>query len=347
MDRGNSSEWHIDPNVFWAMTSFDERAQFLLRYAILAPSTHNTQPWLFKIKEHSIELYLDPHFTLPEADPKGRNAYISMGCMLTNFEIAARYFGVYEKRVLVCDQESHLIAEIFLKEPPLRGFSDPYWESLITAIQKRTNARGIFSPLPIPPHLFAYMANLVSSLSSSVRLHLVKERERIESLAHLTAQGLGYAYHRPSFRSEMARWVHHNFSSRREGIPGYALRMPTLLSLVFPFLVRTFDVGRQLGFLNYKSLSSAPLISVLTAAGDFPTRWLEVGQVAERLMLEWYAQGFKTSIFVAAIEMGEFYKEVQKLLVTAEIPQFLFAVGYMEYEPRHTPRHGVESKIIK
>lgn len=64
-----------------------ESIKEILKYGILAPSTHNTQPWLFKVKDNSVEIYYDPKLKLPEADKEGRDLYISMGCLIENIII--------------------------------------------------------------------------------------------------------------------------------------------------------------------------------------------------------------------------------------------------------------------
>jgi nitroreductase len=40
--------WNIAENQFPKEGTRNEQLKFLLNYAILAPSSHNTQPWLFK-----------------------------------------------------------------------------------------------------------------------------------------------------------------------------------------------------------------------------------------------------------------------------------------------------------
>jgi hypothetical protein len=34
----------------------DQKLLFILNFAILAPSSHNTQPWLFRLQGHEVEL---------------------------------------------------------------------------------------------------------------------------------------------------------------------------------------------------------------------------------------------------------------------------------------------------
>lgn len=61
--------------------SLSEKLHFLLRYAILAPSGHNSQPWLFKIvgNNNIIEVYADRSRALPLVDPDERELIISCG----------------------------------------------------------------------------------------------------------------------------------------------------------------------------------------------------------------------------------------------------------------------------
>src|SRR4051812_22542206 len=67
--------------------------QFLLHYAVLAPSIYNTQPWHFQIHDEVLDLYLDPARTLPIVDPQQCQAVISCGAVLANLQIALRHFG--------------------------------------------------------------------------------------------------------------------------------------------------------------------------------------------------------------------------------------------------------------
>jgi nitroreductase len=41
--------WNVSENQFPKEGIKAEQLKFLSNYAILAPSSHNTQPWLFKI----------------------------------------------------------------------------------------------------------------------------------------------------------------------------------------------------------------------------------------------------------------------------------------------------------
>mgnify|MGYP000140312356 CR=1 FL=1 len=47
-----------------------ERLRYLVNFAILAPSGHNTQPWLFRIDDHGLTLIADRTRALPVVDPQ-------------------------------------------------------------------------------------------------------------------------------------------------------------------------------------------------------------------------------------------------------------------------------------
>jgi nitroreductase len=59
MSEASWGSWNISETPFPAANQPMEQLRFLLLYAILAPSTHNTQPWLFKIRGDALERYAD------------------------------------------------------------------------------------------------------------------------------------------------------------------------------------------------------------------------------------------------------------------------------------------------
>lgn len=316
----------------------------ILRYGILAPSTHNSQPWLFRIKENSVEIYSNSLIHIKEADPKGRDLYISLGCVIENIVIAARYFGMFKNIAYRIGELPGLVAEIFFIES---GAKNLMYQDIFETIVTRVTARGMFTSAEIPPRIFEDLSTLSNEYGEGgLEMRCITQKKEIERIASLTAEGLKIAYRSKSFRKEMSQWVHNSFTRKKDGIPGYSLKIPFIVSFIFPYLVRIFDIGKKLAHLNYISLASAPAIVVLSSSVETKERWLETGRLAERLMLELQSKGFQTSIFVASIEMGELYKEVQKVLGTTAIPNFLCAVGKIGGSFRPTPRYSVEEKLI-
>ena len=334
----------IDKNDFFKQKASFEKIKFLLRYAVLAPSTHNSQPWLFKVEKNSCKIYSNPEKNITEADPLGRDLHISFGCLIENLIVAADYFSIFSHLEYFGGREDYLIAEVFFQNLDAPPKVKPELEKILDAIPKRVNARGIFEKKSISQEI---VQKIVSKNDfSDLRIDIVQQPEKIDALARLTAEGLKMAYSHTSFRKEMSSWMNSSFSRRKEGIPGYSLRMPPLVSLVLPTLMRLFNMSRRVAFLNYQSISSAPVVCVISAEKNSPAIWLMVGRLFERIALTIGPSGLKASIFVASVEMGDLYKDVQKILDHERIPQFLFCLGYMDFNQAPNMRHQVESKII-
>lgn len=334
-----SDPWDIKKTDFPASSALYDKIKFVLGYAILAPSTHNSQPWLFKIENNSVKIYYDQNIKIPEADPKNRDLYISMGCMIENLLIAASYFGIFENLVMVL--KDNLIAEFYFQENEEKNKDLEY---LVDTIPKRLNSRGLFESRQLSVKTQAEMMSL--NKDGRIKIDFITDNEKIRKLASLTAEGLKLAYKKSSFRKEMSSWMQNSLSAKKIGLPGYSLRMPFILSFIIPSLVRFFDISPLLAKLNYKSMSSAPLVCILSSDESNPNIWLEIGRLAERFMLQLNSEDIKTSIFVASIEMGELYKKVQEILGSSLTPQFLFCVGYMKNIQKHSPRIGVNDKIL-
>jgi len=66
-----------------------EGARRPLHAAILAANAHDTQPWLFAPSEDSVTVFADRARNLGSFDPFRREMHLSLGCALTNLQLAA------------------------------------------------------------------------------------------------------------------------------------------------------------------------------------------------------------------------------------------------------------------
>ena len=86
--------WQVDDGQFPSDGSLTERLRFFVRYAVLAPSSHNTQPWKFRISADRLDLFMDQERWLKVADDDQRELHISIGCALENLLVIAEHFGL-------------------------------------------------------------------------------------------------------------------------------------------------------------------------------------------------------------------------------------------------------------
>lgn len=336
----------INPTDFERLIHAEEKIKFLLRYAILAPSTHNSQPWLFRVDPNGCVIFFDEKYLLPEADPKRRDLFISIGCLLENLTIAAKFFGVFGSLDINVNLNTRRVAT-FLANWEHQTVSGGQLKELLNTIPKRINARGFFNTVDTDVSIAERVrASVPQEYANQITVTIVTDKKTIGEVAELTAVGLRAAYRRKAFRREMSRWLKNSLTLSREGLPGYALRVPFLLSFFLPTIVRHKDIGGKLAKLNKESFSSAPILILLSSKESAPTVWVRVGMVAQRMMLDFNARGLNTSIFVASIEMEDLHKELKKVLSLPDEPQFLFVVGRVDKLHKYTPRHGVMEKLI-
>ena len=66
MPAAPTDAWHVSEDAWPEGGSPREKLRHLLRWTILAPSGHNTQPWLFRIRDDEVEILPDLRRALPD-----------------------------------------------------------------------------------------------------------------------------------------------------------------------------------------------------------------------------------------------------------------------------------------
>jgi hypothetical protein len=125
-----------------------------------------------------------------------------------------------------------------------------------------------------------------------------------QAVADLVAEGDRLQFSNTRFRRELAAGRRPNISRRRDGIPGYALGMGTLMSCIAPFVIRTVDVGRRQA-AEHHQLAFGSLLLAVSSAMDTPRAWLATGQALAKVLLQACADGVAASFLNPPIEVAE------------------------------------------
>jgi hypothetical protein len=129
-------------------STMEEKIAYLLRYAILAPSSHNSQPWLFSVVRNTVELRPDLRRCLREADPDSRELHISLGCALEKLLIAAERFGFGHEIVYPADSRTGTpAASVTLLAEGTPSTCRP--AELFETITSRATNRGRYARRPV------------------------------------------------------------------------------------------------------------------------------------------------------------------------------------------------------
>ena len=144
--------WAVSEDDFPRGSPIEAQLGFLLRYAILAPSVRNTQPWAFSVQENRVHLIADFRKTQPVADPDRRELYISIGCALENLLVAAEHFGFGHGIAYFPERGApDLVATVTFE--PGGTLSECRAGATLASILTRHNDDGVFRPAPVPEWL--------------------------------------------------------------------------------------------------------------------------------------------------------------------------------------------------
>lgn len=344
--------WNVRENDFPKDGSLSEKMNFLLRYAILAPSGHNTQPWLFKIVgNNTIEIYADRSRALPLVDPDDRELIISCGAALYHLRLAANHFGIANEVQLLPDKnDPDLLARVRFKEDDNKGTIKKQADSdapLFEAIAMRRSNRSPFENTRLPDDLLASLKDSASAYGAWLDV-IDDDEDKKNTLADLISQGDKIQLSDKRFRRELAAWIHPNRSKSQDGMPGYAHGMTSdIASHLGPFLIRTFDIGKGQAAKDKELASGSPVLAVLGTDADEPLNWIQIGQALQRILLQARAKNVWTTFMNQPIEVPELRPKLLQALGRATgFPQLLMRMGYGK-EVKPTPRRDIEEVIFK
>lgn len=309
--------------------------------AVLAPSTHNTQPWLFRLADGSVEILADRTRALPVVDPDDRELTISCGALLFNLRIAMRAGGQAEAVEVLPDLERQRDLLARVKIAGAHAASDAE-RQLHAAIAKRHTYRFPFENKPVPA---AAVDGFRQAAEAEGASFLVIDEAKRSAVIQLVMEGDRRQGADRRFRRELASWLHNNRTHSHDGIPGYAMGIGEFASYVGPFVVRTFDWGTTQAIDDRRLAEGSPVLAVIATDHDGPPAWMAAGQALERVLLQAQTQGLSASYLNQPIEVEDLRTRLQGALGTGKFPQLLLRMGYGQTE-RSTPRRKALQLIL-
>ena len=90
-----------------------------------------------------------------------------------------------------------------------------------------------------------------------------------------------------------------------------------------------------------------PLFVILSTRNDGKKDWMKAGQLYEKISLLAERSGIKTAIWAAPIQIGNYYKSLQKLIDSNFRPQIFFRMGYTDKRTPHSPRLSVANVLLE
>lgn len=325
----NFSAWK-DANKKPRPKNLDEALSLAISYAILAPSAHNTQPWIFEIKGHEIIISLDENYTIGSSDPNNMLAYMSLGCAKAFLEIALNAMGVD------FTTNGLKISALHLDKPK---------ESVdFDAIFNRRSNRFIFSNEKVTEQ---DVQRLKESISKDNEIFFISDKKIIDNVSQVTANATETAYADEKFRVELANFLRNNLTRQTDGMPGYVVGAPTPLSFLAPTLIRNVNIGAQEKKQVENLFDNVSLVVVATAKNDSVENWIETGRKLAKIILRAQSLGLQAGWFAAPIVIaGDFRNQIKSAIASDNLPQMVLRIGHPSKIQKITPRKPA-SRVIK
>lgn len=324
--------WNINQSSFPANASSEEKLTFLVGYSILAPSSHNTQPWKFNVSKDRIDLYMDRSRWLQFADADQRELRISLGCALENLLVAARHFG-YEANVTY-PNEGDLVASVAFMRKGL-----PSQDSrLIDAIVARKTNRNAYLDRPVPETELHELHTSIKEFTGdqSVQFYLTSDPDIRNKFQDLEVHADQTLYANANYKSELGHWL-------GQGVlgPTGVQALATQLAVVF------LDVGPEETRKDAELVNNTPVLGFIITRENDSISQIRVGQAFERFWLEATALGIGLQPMSQTLEVPETRAKLAEILPTRPgYTQQVFRLGYAEPAEEHSPRRPLSEVMI-
>lgn len=268
-----------------------------MRYATLAPSSHNTQCWKFRIEDRSIAVLPDLARRCPTVDPGDHHLFVSLGCAAENLIQAALAHGLRGQAVF--DAAGNDTLRIALEPTP--AVASP----LFQAIPERQSTRAEYDGKPLSRQELEMLEK--AGTGEGVRVILLTEREAMEQVLEYVVQGNTSQMNDPAFVEELKAWI--RFSGGEavrtgDGLYAASSGNPSLPSWLGRMLFGLFFTVKGENDKYAKHVRSSAGIAIFVSDTESKAQWVEVGRCYERFALQSTALGIRNAFLNQPVEVA-------------------------------------------
>ena len=313
-----------------------EQLRHVVQAAGLAPSVHNTQPWLFVSRPGRLELHADAKRQLKVLDPDGRQLHLSCGAALFHARVGARAMGLHVQVHLLPDPErpTHLATMVLTQGTP--PTADEI--RLATAILQRHTHRGTFDGRPLPGPVLDVLRT--AAHTEGAHLRQVVDDDQLLELEVLLSNADALEQANERYRAEIGQWVHTG-PLRPDGIPAAALTAAPGSSL----RQRDFAFAHTAAPDGSAPTPDRPSVVVLSTDDDDPAAWLRGGQALAAVLLRAADHGIQAQPLGQVTDVVAYRLGLRHTLGLVSVPQLVLRMGFAAHTPA-TPRRTVEDVLV-
>ncbi len=275
-----------------------EALREMVRYATLAPSSHNTQCWRFQAAERSIVIRPDFDRRCPVVDPDDHHLFVSLGCAAENLMLAAEAMG-FRGELSFDPGNGGALRVALAKATPRRS-------PLFEAIPRRQSTRGEYDGKPLAGEAWRLLERACSVDGVGVRF--LTERREMERVLEFVVEANRAQMRDRAFVRELTGWL--RFNGRQavrlgDGLFSACSGNPTAPSWLGRLLVGFFlDEAKESEKYTRHVRSSAGLAVFFSAGDEDRARWIAVGRGFQRVALQAEALDIRTAHLNQPIEIA-------------------------------------------
>lgn len=303
-----------------------------IRCATLAANSHNTQPWRFRLSEDRAEILPDHSRRTPAVDPDDHHLFASLGCAAENFALAAEARG--RRADIAFEPAGDGRIAIDLTNAPAAE------SELFAAIPERQCTRSDYDGRAVASADLALLDQ--AAHADGVRLILLTDRPRIESVLEQVIAGNTAQMNDPAFVRELRAWLRFNETEAlvsRDGLFSALSGNPTLPSwlagIVFRFAFTTASENDSYA----GQIRSSSGIAIFVGERDDKTHWVNAGRAYQRFALQATALGIRHAFVNQPVEVPQIRAAFADWLGVGGLrPDLVVRFGYAPAMPKSLRR---------
>lgn len=279
----------------------------LIRHATLAASSHNTQPWKFRIRQDQITILPDFSRRCPVVDPDDSHLFKSLGCAAENLVHAAAAQG-FSAEVQFDSGEDGI--NVFLKSDATACATDLY-----RAIPKRQCVKAAYDGSPIEATELDKLQR--AGKGTFVRTIMLSSETQKNAVIDYVTRGNVAQLGDPAFREELVDWIRFNLVEairKADGLAGRVSGQPSLPTWLAKLIIGLVLTPKGQAEADAKKIRSSAGVAVFVSSHDDKAAWVEVGRAYERFALQATALDIRTAFINQPIEVRELREQFESWL---------------------------------
>ncbi|MFA6041034.1 MAG: twin-arginine translocation signal domain-containing protein [Methylophilus sp.] len=310
-----------------------------VRMAILAASSHNSQPWKFKLEANLITIFPDYQRRCPIVDPDDSHLFKSLGCAAENVVQAAAYDGYIANvrfdpaldAVLIDFDQTNIIQH----------------NNLAAAIANRRCSRTVYDGGPLESPLQKVLMNAASS--SEITPLFLQSKPQIETMLEYVRQGDIAQYDDARFVKELSDWIRFNPTDAivtGDGLATEITGQTQLPSWLGKRIINLFLTGKAQADIDAKAIRSSAGIIVFIGERDDKASWVAAGRAYQKFALQTTALNVRNALINQPIEVRSLRPQLHAWLGLQK--QYVHLIARYGRGPNaaHSLRRPLEAVIL-